>query len=56
MTTEHDGLASRESWAASPVHQASRYSCGKCGKTFPDPHALYEHLDNDHPKKSDDGK
>jgi len=40
------GMSPREVWEATPVHQASTYSCGRCGQRFPDPHAVYEHLED----------
>lgn len=49
--TDDRGMASREQWAKSSVHKASKYSCGKCGKRFPSPHDLYDHLDAEHPRK-----
>jgi hypothetical protein len=38
-----------DEWRKTSVHKASSYSCGKCGKQFPDPHAVYDHLDEVHP-------
>jgi len=46
----HDGMASREEWAKSPVHQASTYACSKCGQRFATPHDVYDHLDREHPQ------
>lgn len=46
--TDQPGMTPREEWAKSPVHQASTYTCGKCGLRFPDPDALYNHLDAEH--------
>ena len=42
---------SEEQWTATAVHAGSSYSCGKCGEQFETPHAVYEHLDAEHPKK-----
>lgn len=42
---------SREDWAQSDVHKASRYACGWCGQKFEMPHDFYDHLDTAHPKK-----
>ncbi len=32
-------------WALTDVHQASTYSCGKCGQRFALPHEVYDHLE-----------
>ncbi|HXH35714.1 MAG TPA: hypothetical protein VNJ54_15130 [Plantibacter sp.] len=45
-----NGLTPRSEWAKSDVHKASTYSCGKCGLRLPDPHAVYAHLDAEHPR------
>lgn len=46
-----EGMVPAERWAKTAVHEASTYSCGRCGKRFDSPHAVYEHLDAVHPKK-----
>lgn len=43
------GMASRTDWAKTQVHQHSNYSCGKCGLRLPDPHAVYAHIEAEHP-------
>ncbi len=43
-----EGMVPLEDWAATDVHKASTYACGKCGQTFDHPHEIYEHLDAEH--------
>lgn len=43
-------VVSREEWAQTDVHKASKYSCGRCGKRFASPHDVYAHLDAAHPE------
>lgn len=48
--SNHRGMSSREDWKRTSVHQASRYSCSKCGRGFASPQDVYDHLDAEHPK------
>lgn len=51
---DEQGMVPRKEWAGTPIHGASTYQCGKCGRYFADPHALYDHLDMEHPKGAKD--
>jgi len=46
---ESDGLTPQEVWETTDVHQASRYSCSRCGASLPDSHSFYTHLAALHP-------
>jgi hypothetical protein len=54
--TDQPGMTPRDQWAETAVHQASTYSCGKCGQRFPDPQAVYDHLDTEHPDPAKEGE
>jgi hypothetical protein len=51
QTTDRRGMVPADQWEKTSVHQASSYYCGRCGKRFASPDALYDHLDNEHPKR-----
>lgn len=46
------GMVPEKEWQQTQVHQSSSYWCGKCGEKFNSPHAVYDHMDKEHP--SDD--
>ena len=48
---EKSAMTPEAEWAETDVHRASTYFCGKCGNKFETPHALYAHLDSEHPQK-----
>ena len=48
--TDGAPVVSREEWAETDIHKASRYSCAHCGQRFADSHAVYEHIDAEHPE------
>lgn len=48
------GMVPAEEWAQTDVHRASSYSCAKCGQEFDSPEAVYDHLDEAHPKGAQD--
>ena len=45
---DRHGMVPPEEWAKTAVHQASKYSCGKCGERFDSPDKVYDHIDTNH--------